>query len=197
MPTKDSGGKSPEYAPGGVRSAGMGSSIADEFRRGSPAAVREVHQRVERIIAFSRFRIPLEAREGLRQEALIQIWQGVNRTGFDASLGFWGFVQTVAARRCIDWMRGQRPVAPEHVPELVDTSNGPLQRTLDREQVALLRAAIAELPDGCRELVRLRIERHRSYAEIAEQLGKSEQALRAQMYRCVARLKDTLSEVQS
>lgn len=35
---------------------------------------------------------------------MTEIWRAVNRSGFDVSLGFWGFVETVTARRCIDWL---------------------------------------------------------------------------------------------
>lgn len=167
------------------------------FRRGDPAAVEEVHERVERIIAFKHYRIPAQVREELRQEALIQIWQGVNRAGFDAGLGFWGFVQTVAARRCIDWMRRQRPAASDQLQELADPASGPLQKAVNREQKGLLWTAIEDLPEACRELIRLRIERAGTYAEISSQLGRSEQALRAQMYRCVTRLKEALTKTQS
>jgi RNA polymerase sigma factor (sigma-70 family) len=165
-------------------------SLAEDFRRGDPSAVDEVRCRVDRIIAFRGYRIPPDEREGLRQETLSQVWQAVNRGGLERlDRGFWGFVQTVAARRCIDWMRRQTPEPAGEI-ELEDPRRGPLALVLDRERDAVLGRALAHLEPACRELIDLRIRGEMSYSEISRRLGRSEQALRAQMYRCVGKARD-------
>lgn len=142
-----------------------------------------------RIIAFGRYRIPRDDQDGLQQEVLVQIWQAINRDGFDRDRGFWGFVQTVAARRCIDWIRKYTPAVVEDAP-VADSRRSPLARVLDRERQVAVATALEQLAPACKTLIELRVERDKSYAEIAQQLGRSEQALRAQMYRCVRKLRD-------
>lgn len=169
-------------------------SVVEEFRKGNSDAVSQVHQRVERIITFSRYRIPRHVQEELRQEVLIQVWQGVNKKEFDRNRGFWGFVQTVTARRCIDWLRSQKPPATSEL-RLVDSGRNPLGKLLDRERASIAVEAIEQLSKDCRELIKLRIDQDKSYAEIASVVGKSEQALRAQMYRCIGKMRDRLAAV--
>ncbi len=169
-------------------------SLVDDFRRGDPGTVAEVRRRVERIIAFSGFRISRPDQEELRQEVLAQLWQGVNRDGFDRDRGFWGFVQTVASRRCIDWMRAQRRPESMEVESVVDTRKSPLRRVLDREREQDLARTLDRLPSGCRDLIDLRIVQDKSYRDIARQLGRSEQALRAQMYRCVRKARELVED---
>jgi DNA-directed RNA polymerase specialized sigma24 family protein len=83
--------------------------VGRAFCRGRPEAVNEVRQRVERIVAFRGYRIPTEEKRDLVQEVMTQLWSAVNRADFDAGGGFWGFVEVVTARRCVDWLRRRRP----------------------------------------------------------------------------------------
>ena len=170
--------------------------VVEEFRRGDPLVMQEVQHRVERIIAYSGFHIPFAEQEELRQEVLTQLWQGVNRDGFDRDRGFWGFVQTVASRRCIDWMRAQRTQEPVELELVADERGGPLKRVLVRERKQALALAIDQLSVECRELVHLRIAEEKSYEQIAQELGRSEQALRAQMYRCVKKARAFLDNAE-
>lgn len=155
------------------------------FRKGEPEAVAEVEGRVRRIIGHRGYGIPEAERDELRQEVLVQVWQSVNRDGFDAERGFWGFVQVVTARRCIDWRRKRREERATNLSLVPDSGRGPLKRILASERRHVVRAAVEQLGRRCRELIEYRVSEGRSYAEIADLTGRSEQALRAQMYRCI------------
>jgi len=140
---------------------------------------------VRRILAFRRYGIPREDRFDLEQVILFQIWQAIRRPGFECS-GFWGFVEVLASRRSIDWLRARKPDAGfEPPPTLRDPAKGPLLLALDREEAELAQAALERLPEACQELIRLHIGSGRTYGEIAERLGRSEGALRVQMHRCI------------
>ena len=167
-----------------------------EVRRGNPKALQRVQKRVQQIIAFRGYGIPLQDRQEIQQDALVQIWQGVNKKGFDAERGFWGFVQVVTARRCIDWMRRNEAPTPTDQPELVSPAPGPLGRALDRERRQLMNAALASLGSDAQELIELRIGAGKSYAEIARRTGRTEQALRAQMYRSVAKARSYIEDFE-
>lgn len=163
------------------------------FRTGEPAAVAEVEDRVERIICYRGYGIPRAQRDELRQEVLVQLWRAVNGEGFDAARGFWGFVQTVAARRCIDWMRRRREAVLDEPSLVQDRRRDPLARVLGKERLEQANGVLDQLGAGCRDLIRMRVLEHMAYSEISVQLGRSEQALRAQMYRCVTKAKRILA----
>lgn len=154
------------------------------FRRGDPEAVGTVRERVGKILAYKGLGIGHRERDDLQQEVLAELWQAVNRTGFDFTAGFWGFVEVVTARRCIDWLRTKRETEP--IDETYrDSGKGPLRATLDHEKSELVRRALSELDESDRELILMRLRDDLSYAEISEQTGKTAGALRIQMYRSV------------
>lgn len=160
-------------------------SVAQRFGGRDPSATREVLERVRRILAFRRYGIPEEDRRELEQVVMIQIWEGVRLPGFDPT-GFWGFVEVVTSRRCIDWLRLRRTeISLEDSDDLADSSRGPLRTLLDREKSELAREVLAQLPEPCRRVVEIVIGQGRTYAEAASILGTSEGALRVRMYRCI------------
>ncbi|MCL4242666.1 MAG: sigma-70 family RNA polymerase sigma factor [Dehalococcoidia bacterium] len=62
------------------------------------------------------------------------------------------------------------------------------------EQRCLVQAAVARLPEVQRQVVVLRFGHERSCREIADQLGKTEAAVKQLTYRAVNRLRDILVE---
>lgn len=164
-------------------------AVAIAFRRGTPEAVRAVRRRVRKIVWFRGYGIPEDDKKDLEQEVMTQVWQAANRPGFDAGSRFWGFVEVVTARRCIDWRRSQvarsrETTLDENLPE---PAGGPLRVTLDRERTGRAQAVLAQLAKPCRDLIYLHFAEGKSYAELSTVLGKSEGALRVQMHRCIAR----------
>jgi RNA polymerase sigma-70 factor (ECF subfamily) len=167
--------------------------LARQLRKGSPEAVRVVQARVRRILGFRGYRIPAVERQDLEQEIMTQVWQAVNRTGFDPELGFWKFIEVVTARRCIDWLRASREET--ELPAEVEAEGGPEKSALAGERVRLAYAALSQLGKPCRDLIYLRIGMNRSYRELATLLGRSEGALRVQMHRCVERARGIVAEM--
>jgi len=168
------------------RSRDRGTELALRIRSGDAEAVRQVRERVRKIIGFKHLRIPDDQLDDLEQEIVTQIWQAVNQRSFEPSRGFWGFVELVTTRRCIDWLRTRRPRAP--LSETIrDEGPGPLRKTLRQERSRLVSSVLESLGPPCRALISLRLEEGLSYRELSRRLGKSEGALRVQMYRCVQR----------
>lgn len=159
---------------------------ARKLRQGESEAAQVVQVRIARIVAFRGLGMPPEDRQDLEQEIMTEVWQAVNRPGFDFSAGFWGFLETVASRRCIDWLRARR--SHEELPDnIVSLAASPRRRVADRERSELASTALASLPTQCRRLVTMRLRDDLSYAEIAERMEKSEGALRVQFHRCIDR----------
>jgi RNA polymerase sigma factor (sigma-70 family) len=145
--------------------------------------MRQLEDRVRRILGLRKLGIPAHELDDLGQEVMTQVWRAVNRPGFDPTGGIWGFVEVVTARRCIDWLRARRAQVPLH-DSLPDASD-PVGTVLTLESRRLVAQALAALDEPCRELISLRIGGALSFREISEKLGRSEEALRVQMYRCV------------
>lgn len=169
---------------------------AQRLRRGQSEAVRQVRLRVKRILGYQRLRIPPQEREDLEQQIVTEVWQTVNRGGFDLSAGFWGFVDVVSSRRCIDWLRIRRRDLDSLDLQIPDRRSDPLQRTLREERSKWAAEILASLEPPCRELIMMRFRDGLPYNRIADELGKSDGAVRVQMYRCIRRARQFLDHAK-
>lgn len=115
---------------------------------------------------------------------MTDVWRAMSRPDFDVAAGFWGFVEVVASRRCIDWLRSKRETS-SLLPHLQSPGDSPFQAVVRSERETLAASVLASLDPACREVVTLRFRENLSYGEISELLGKSEGALRVQAYRCI------------
>jgi RNA polymerase sigma factor (sigma-70 family) len=169
-------------------------SVARLFAARDPAATRKVVRRVRRILAFRGYGIPEEDRRELEQVVIIQIWEGIRRPGFDPA-GFWGFVEVVVSRRCIDWLRLHRAeVSLEDSDEVVDPTLSPLKSLIQREKTEIARETLAQLPEPCRQVIELVVGQGKTYVEAASILGSSEGALRVRMHRCIREARKLLAD---
>ena len=162
------------------------------FQRGHPQDVQTVLHRVQRIVSCRGFGIPRDDQKDIVQEAMIQIWRAAARSSFRPEEGFWGFVEVVTARRCIDWYRRARPHL-ELKDNVVDSKPTPMSSALERERIELARKALAELGEACADLIRFRIELGMSFAEISHEVGRSAGALRVQFHRCIRKAQERIS----
>jgi RNA polymerase sigma factor (sigma-70 family) len=184
-----------DHAPLPDRASASPQEWAHRLRRGDPEAVRQVRERVGRILAYRPLGLPPQDRADLEQEVVTAVWQAVNRTGFDFTAGFWGFVEVVASRRSIDWLRAKRE--QEQLDESFrDTDRGPLQRILEAEQAGLVGRLLKALGPPCGDLLMMRLHEEMSYSDISTALGRSEGALRVQMYRCVRAARKIVNELR-
>lgn len=165
-----------------------------QLRGGSLIAFRLVRERVRRILHFRGYRMSTEERKDLEQEIMVQIWQAVNRSSFDPRAGFWGFVEVVSVRRSIDWLRTRKPTSVLDE-RMSDPGVGPQGSLLHEERARLANAALGRLGPQCRELVQLHFGHQKPYRELSRHFGKSEGALRVQMYRCIRQVRAILDEM--
>ena len=164
------------------------------LRRGEAEAVQNVRERVRRILSYRQIKIPHHMRDDLEQEIMTDLWQAVNRSSFDFSAGFWGFVETVSARRCIDWLRAQRENVPV-VENIRDKAKTPLESVLSGERSELASQVLEALDPACRKIITMRLKEGISYRDMAQILGRSEGALRVQMHRCIQNARNIVETV--
>ncbi len=169
--------------------------VAAGFRRGEPREVEMVRQRIGRIVTFRGYEIPAADRTDLEQEIMAQLWKATKRPQFDESAGFWGFIEVVATRRCIDWRRRRKNFTALD-PETPDSKDDPLQSALAQERGQLAARALQELGGPCRKLIELHFHRRQSYRDLAKIFDKGEGALRMQMLRCIRSVREILDHYQ-
>jgi RNA polymerase sigma-70 factor (ECF subfamily) len=100
---------------------------------------------------------------------------------------------------CLNKRRSKRSSLEQPLDSFDDGRLGPFVRLegsdLERkEEVELLRRAMALLPVDARELIVLRFMEEMSYAEIAKTVGSTEAALRGKVFRSLKLLRDALEQ---
>jgi RNA polymerase sigma factor (sigma-70 family) len=174
-------------AGGGEEGGGSDPSadaLARSFALGDPGALAQVEGIASRVVRHRGFYIPVEDRQDIVQEVMAQVWSALAAPGAGVRRSFVGFVQAIACRRCVDWMRRHRATA-EIDPAIPDAAGPPDQAYLMQERRALGLQVLGELREACRDLIRLVILEERSYREIALSQGRGEGALRTQMAECL------------
>lgn len=184
-------------------------------RAGDRAAFAALFERnVPRLIAFLRARVGgvitdkesvLDLAQSVCREALVDLGEFEMRS--EAEFRNWLFVRAVrkVANRHRFLHRERRDVAREvgvdlsdedaaGVVEVYATAFSPSRHASAREEIARLENALAQLPDAQREAIALTRVGELSYADAAEQTGRTESALRGLVMRGLARLAAILEE---
>ena len=104
------------------------------------------------------------------------------------SIKFEAYAVTLAHRRCIDALRrrslGDAPLAAGSEARAPET---PESLALQRERARLGREVLERIRPACAQLFRLVFDDGLSYRLIARSQGRSEAALRVQMFTCLKR----------
>jgi RNA polymerase sigma factor (sigma-70 family) len=121
------------------------------------------------------------------QETFLAALRAYPRLEDGSRLGHW--VLTIASRKAIDHHRAtrRRPIPIPEMPEVPSTADDPV--TADDP----LWAAVAALPPRQRVAVVHRHVLDRPYAEIAQMMGGTEDAARANVYQGTKRLRELMA----
>ena len=126
--------------------------------------------------------------EDLTQEIFIKIFRSLST--FDRRANFQTWLISVSRNLCIDHYRSVRKER-ETIDRQIDpneltpasTEPGPIAALEQRDRVALLRQALAQLPDTLRTAVLMRDIQEMSYQEIADKLGLPEGTVKSRINR--------------
>ena len=154
------------------------------FRAGNDAAFSVIHDRYrQRLFAYSRQMLggSRQDAEDALQDVFLRAYSSLRSNDRPVSLRAW--LYRVAHNRCIDHLR--RPTPP--AADLFDTSRKPLHDPMDelvrREDLRQLVADVRRLPDQQRSALLMREMDGMSYAELAEALDVSLQAVKSLLVR--------------
>jgi RNA polymerase sigma-70 factor (ECF subfamily) len=130
--------------------------------------------------------------EDTAQEVLLELWRRRSNIVLETSLRAYLFQST--RNRALNRIRHQR-VVDRLDPEVAKPSPSPRpdRELAEREMAVLVKQAIAELPDRCREVFLLSREQGLRYAEIATALGISIKTVEAQMGKALRLLRERLA----
>ena len=154
------------------------------FRAGNDAAFSVIHDRYrQRLFAYTRQMLggSRQDAEDALQDVFLRAYSSLRSNDRPLSLRAW--LYRVAHNRCIDHLR--RPIPP--AVDLFETSRKPLHDPMDelvrREDLRQLVADVRRLPDQQRSALLMREMDGMSYAELAEALGVSLQAVKSLLVR--------------
>jgi RNA polymerase sigma factor (sigma-70 family) len=157
-------------------------------------ATRRMAAVVRRVVSDRGYYIPFDEREDVVQQVLLDAYRAITRPGFTLEKEFVSFVRSISCRRCVDWMRRQRPTAALTFRVADDRAN-PHEQLTEKETIELGRRVVRELSERCRDLIHLRIKEGLSYQDIAGRLSSSEGAVRNRMYKCLQHARQVLAEL--
>jgi RNA polymerase sigma factor (sigma-70 family) len=127
------------------------------------------------------------------QEAAIAAMTDLGRLRSPEAFGAWfcGIALNVARR----WLRQLRPELPGLPPDQASPAPGPAEVAESADTSARVRSAIAALPAGQRDAVRLFYLQGLSHHEVAEELGVSVGAVKSRLHQARAALAPRLAQV--
>jgi RNA polymerase sigma-70 factor (ECF subfamily) len=185
-----------------ARQADQGGELAVAVHRCAPGAFEKLIERFERPLftyAHGILQNAFDAQEVV-QDAMMRAHRALTRQYDEercAALLVRPWLFRTVRNLCLNKRRSKRSALEESLESFDDGRLGPFVHLegseLERkEEVELLRRAMALLPVDARELIVLRFMEEMSYAEIAKTVGSSEAALRGKVFRSLKLLRDAL-----
>lgn len=125
----------------------------------------------------------------LCQDVFLRAFRGLQRFKGQASLGTW--LYRIAVNVCLNRVATKTPASePLELRQHVDArGESPAEHMLRGERAARVRAAVARLPRKQRATLILRMYHEMSHQEIAEVLGNSVGAVKANVFHALKNLK--------
>lgn len=177
-------------------------NLAVAVHRMEPGAFERLIERFESPLysyAHGILQNPFDAQEVV-QDAMMRAHRALTRRYEEdrcASLALRPWLFRTVRNLCLNKRRGKRHQLEQPLSTFDDGRLGPFVQLegsdLERKQeIELLRRAIALLPVDARELIMLRFMEEMSYAEIAKTIGATEASLRGKVFRSLKLLRDAL-----
>ena len=154
------------------------------YMNGDRAAIAQIRDYARLIVCAKGYFVPVAEREDILQEILLNFYRAASAEGFRLQYGVSAFVRALAHRRCVDWVRlHRRDDSSFH--SAASVTAGPEEEALKREKLHVAGQILEALTPSCRKLIVQRFVEGRSYSEISRLQGRTEHALRNQVYKCL------------
>ncbi len=170
-------------------------ALADRCRNGDPTAFEELYRaHSPRLFGLASRMVGRTDAEDLLQEIFLTAHRKLGLYKGESSLGTWLF--RMATNLCLDFLRS-RANRSAQVTDSYDAEDatlpsggrGPILGVVDRLD---LERAVAELPDGCREVFVLYDVEGFEHREVGAMLGISDGTSKSQLHKARRRLRESL-----
>lgn len=169
-------------------------ALVKAVQGGEAGAFDEIVERHRRAVyqVCYRFVNNHEDASDLAQETFVRAWKGLRNFKGEAALSTW--LYRIAVNVSLNGVSARRlHVEPLESDRFVDTtSDAPGANLFKQERAEAVRRAIAELPEKQRATLILRAYHDMSHQEIADVLGSSVGAVKANFFHALANLKKIL-----
>jgi RNA polymerase sigma-70 factor (ECF subfamily) len=160
-------------------------SLIDGFLQGDPATLRALDAWILPVVRHRAWKLR-ELEEDLLQEVRLRLLKLFEAGTFRGDAALKTYVQATAKYTCLDAVRRARirrteELREEHFPLSRDHPAEDLRRW---DEARLCRLVLVRLPERCRRLLRLVLERELSYEEIAGELAISLGTVKSRLARC-------------
>lgn len=154
------------------------------FLAGDPATVASVRKIIDSVVSHRKYGIPRGERPDIAQQTLADLCRAARKPGFRLAKALACLAAYMAHCRCVDWLRGREQL--EAIPDgLPDTARRPDETILLMDDRDLTTKIMKRLPPACQWLMVMVIGLEMPYAEVSAMSGRSEGALRVQMWSCL------------
>jgi RNA polymerase sigma-70 factor (ECF subfamily) len=162
-------------------------------RREAFDVIVERHRRMVYLLCY-RFVSNHEDAADLSQEVFLRAYRGLKNFKAQSSLGTW--LYRIGVNACLNRVSVKTPMTEtlDDNPQVTDHRSDAMSDLLRAEQAAHVRAAVARLPRKQRATLVLRMYHDLSHQEIANILGSSVGAVKANFFHALGNLKKLLSE---
>lgn len=145
-------------------------------------------QGAELHVLLTRLTLRPDVAEDLLQELFLKLRTAV---GFRDARNPRAYIFRAAMHLAFDWRRTQTPAAPLDT-EPAAAPESALERLVDAEDVARILEALPALSELGRQALVLRYLQQHDYADIAQQLGKTEHQVRGLCHKALGQLRALL-----
>ncbi len=165
-------------------------------RPGAFDLIVERHQRAVYQICY-RFMGNHEDASDLSQDVFLRAYRGLRNFKGQSAIGTW--LHRISVNTCLNRLALKAPKVESYEErQFEDTrTESASERLLRDERAAHVRAAVAKLPPKQRAALILRTYQEMSHQDIAESLGTSVGAVKANVFHALQNLKKLLTERQS
>jgi RNA polymerase sigma-70 factor, ECF subfamily len=126
----------------------------------------------------------------LAQDAFLKAYRAIGRFRGDSSFSTW--IYRIAVNTCLNFRAARRLPHDELPEDLADRGASAAERMHEAERGALVRHAVARLPEKQRATLILKIYQDLTHEEVAGILGSSVGTVKANLFHALANLKKLL-----
>lgn len=142
-----------------------------------------------------RFMANHEDASDLSQDVFLRAFRGLHRFRGESSFTTW--LHRISVNVCLSRVGSKRPTSePIDPARHVDGHDSPAEGLLRAERAARVREAVARLPNKQRAALVLRVYQDMSHQQVAETLGVTIGAAKANVFHALKNLKRLLSEAE-